>query len=393
MRATGVLNAGVRMTARQVAGTRSGKVRKRPIDFGFVAGAVGAPGTSDAEAYKGLLGDCEHNLKLGYKTAWVIEHHFSDYFPTPNPLALLSNITARFPGLALGTCVIVSPWHDPLRLTEDIAQLASLTDAPLHLGMGRGVAKAEYDALSIDMDTAQQRFKESWEVIQRGLSGQKFAYDGEYVKAPKEVVVRPVLDAGRRQTIHFYGAIGSPGTAERMADMGLPPMCTSIGNYEQQCETLRSWQSRAMENGLGDNFRFPIMINCIVADSDTEAVEEAKTYIPPFMQAQVDHYEADKDNWSNLQTYKAWSKIFAGMKDRANPDSIPPWCEWQLVGGPDTVARKLQLFIDAGFDTFLIHTATPGVPEEPRRRWCRRFADEVMPRFAGDQDIGVRLAS
>lgn len=366
---------------------------KKSIEFGFVATAVDEPGTSDAEMYKGLLGDCEHNLGLGLTTAWLIEHHFSDYFPTPNPLALLSNITAHFPKLALGTCVLVTPWYDALRLTEDIAQLASLTDAPLHLGMGRGVAKAEYDALSIDMDQAQQRFKEIWDVIQLGLSGRKFDYNGEHIKVPKEVVVRPVLSKARRDTIHFYGAIGSPGTAERMADMGLPPMCTSIGNYEAQCDTLRLWRGRATGNGLGTDFRFPIMINCIIADSDAAAVEEAKTYIPRFMKAQVDHYEADKDNWQNLQTYKAWSKIFAGMKDRCNPESIPPWCEWQLVGTPDTVARKLQLFIDAGFDTFLIHTATPGVPKEPRRRWMRRFAHEVMPRFTGDQEVGIRLAS
>jgi alkanesulfonate monooxygenase SsuD/methylene tetrahydromethanopterin reductase-like flavin-dependent oxidoreductase (luciferase family) len=368
-------------------------MHRKSINFGFVATAVDNPGTSDAEMYKGLLGDCEHNLGLGLTTAWLIEHHFSDYFPTPNPLALMSNITAHFPALGLGSCVLVTPWYDALRLTEDIAQLASLTDAPLHLGMGRGVAKAEYDAFSIEMDEAQQRFKEIWDVIQLGLSGAKFDYNGQYIKVPKEVVVRPVLTEARRKSIHFYGAIGSPGTAERMADMGLPPMCTSIGNYEAQCETLRLWRGRATANGLGTDFRFPIMINCIIGDTSEEAVEEAKTYIPRFMKAQVDHYEADKDNWQNLQTYKAWSSIFAGMKNRCNPESIPPWCQWQLVGDPDTVAMKLQLFIDAGFDTFLIHTATPGVPKEPRRRWMRRFSEEVMPRFSGDREIGIQLAS
>jgi alkanesulfonate monooxygenase SsuD/methylene tetrahydromethanopterin reductase-like flavin-dependent oxidoreductase (luciferase family) len=368
-------------------------MQKRSIDFGFVATAVGEPGISDAQGFKGLLGDCEHNLKLGYTTVWLIEHHFSDYFPTPNPLALLSHIAARFPEYALGTCVIVTPWHDALRLTEDVAQLATLTPNPLHLGLGRGTAKAEYDALSIDMDQAQQRFKETWEVIQLGLSGRRFTYDGQHIKAPKEIVVRPRLEPGRLKSIHFYGAIGSPGTAERMADMGLPPMCTSIGNYEQQVETLRNWRTRAVARGLSTDVRFPIMINCIVADTTQAAIEEAKTYIPRFMKAQVDHYEADKDNWRNLQTYQAWSRIFSGMKQRSNPESIPPWCEWQLVGDAETVARKLQAFIDGGFDTFLIHTATPGVPEEPRRRWYRRFAEEVMPRFAGDLTVGVRLAS
>jgi len=363
------------------------------VDFGFVATAVDEPGTPDAEMYRGLIGDCEHHVKLGYKTVWILEHHFSDYFPTPSPMGLLHFIGARFPQLSLGTCVIVTPWHNALRLAEEVLQLATLTEVPLHLGLGRGVAKAEYDALSIDMDEAQDRFRETWEVIQLALKGERFTYDGRHVKAPKEILVRPVLDPRRRETINFYGAIGSPGTAERMADMGLPPMCTSIGDYEAQKATIEQWLARARANGNKKRCRFPIMINCIIGDTDDAAIEEAQIYIPRFMKAQVDHYEADKDNWRYLQTYQAWSRIFQNMKDRSNPENIPPWTRWQFVGTPDTIAERVQLFIDAGFDTFLIHTATPGVPKEPRRRWSKRFAEEVMPRFAKPREIGTALAA
>ncbi len=382
-----------------IKGRRAGEgtvrimIENRNIDFGFVATAVGEKGITDAEGYRGLMEDCEHCVPLGYSTVWMIEHHFSNYFPTPNPLAMLSHITARFPELGLGTCVIVSPWYDALRLTEDIAQLATLTEAPLHLGMGRGVAKSEYDAFAIEMDEAQIRFRETWEVIQKGLSGEKFTYEGEHIKVPKEVLVRPVLEESKRRNIHFYGAIGSPGTAERMADMGLPPMCTTIGDYDAQARTLRSWRERARRNGFDSDFRFPIMVNAIVADSDEEAVEEAKIHMPPFMRAQVEHYESDKDNWKYLETYKAWSKIFEGLKDRCNPESIPAWSEWQFVGAADTVIRKVQGYIDAGFDTFLIHTATPGVPNEARRRWLTRFSEEVMPAFAKPTTVGLKLAS
>ena len=364
------------------------------IDFGFVATAVGAPGITDAEGYRGLMGDCEHNLGLGYSTIWMIEHHFSDYFPTPNPMGMLMNLAARFPEAALGTCVVVTPWHNALRFAEDVNQLAMLTDKPLHIGMGRGVAKAEYDAFSIEMDEAQTRFREIWDVVQHGMSGEKFSYDGEYIKVPKEVVLRPVLEQGRADTINFYGAIGSPDTAVRMADMGLPPMCTTIGNFESQAQTITNWRNQAIKNGLPvERFRIPIMVNAIVADTDEEAIEETKQWLPPFMQAQVDHYEGDKDNWQYLETYKAWSKIFAGMKDRCKPEAMPKWSEQQFVGSAETVIGRVQAYIDAGFDTFLVHTATPGVPNEPRRRWCRRFAEEVMPAFSGQVEVGLKLAS
>ncbi|WP_016746806.1 LLM class flavin-dependent oxidoreductase [Rhizorhabdus wittichii] len=356
-----------------------------PASFGFVATAVEAPGTPDKQAYEALFGDCEYGQALGYDSVWLIEHHFSDYFPTPNPLALLSNLSARFPRLGLGTCVLVTPWHDPLRLAEDIAQLASITDAPLHLGMGRGTAKFEYDALGIQMDEAQDRFRDTWEIIRSGLAGGPFRVQGKLIDMPREVVLRPVLSEQRRRSIHFYGAIGSPGTAERMADMGLPPICTTIGDWDMQRDTIVSWKRAAAANGFDTGAaRLPIMINCIIGDTDEEAIREAQTYIPRFMQAQVDHYEADANNWETLRTYKAWSGIFSKLKARCDPANIPDWCQWQLIGSPETVTRRLRQYRDIGFDTFLIHVATPGVPVEPRRRWLRRFAQEVMPALAAE---------
>ncbi|MGA8458086.1 MAG: hypothetical protein WB800_21975, partial [Streptosporangiaceae bacterium] len=55
------------------------------VEFGCVVAAAGAPDASDRDLYRGMLADCELYAQLGYDTAWVLEHHFSDYFPTPDP--------------------------------------------------------------------------------------------------------------------------------------------------------------------------------------------------------------------------------------------------------------------------------------------------------------------
>ena len=60
----------------------------------------------------------------------MVEHHFSDYYPTPNPLMFLSHIAAACPGLGLGTAVMVLPWYDPVRFAEDVAMLATLSRRP-----------------------------------------------------------------------------------------------------------------------------------------------------------------------------------------------------------------------------------------------------------------------
>jgi alkanesulfonate monooxygenase SsuD/methylene tetrahydromethanopterin reductase-like flavin-dependent oxidoreductase (luciferase family) len=350
------------------------------VTFGVVASAADAPGPPDSTIFRTLLEDVDYHAELGFRTMWLIEHHFSDYFPTPSPLLLAGHIAGRFPELSLGTCVLVLPWYEPLRLAGEIAMLSLLTEQPLHLGIGRGTAKYEFDAFGLDMGGSRERFKEVYEVVSTALRGERFSYAGNQIEVSKQVEVRPRVGAAADR-VHFYGAIGSPGSASVMAEMGLPPMCTTIGDFETQAGIVRTWEETARAHGVATDVMKPIMINCIVADSDREAIEQAQTYIPRFMQAQIDHYTPEETNWEELPDYKAWKGQFAGMRSKTDPANIPPWTEFQLVGSPDTVARRVQDYVDIGFNHLFLHTATPGVPHEVRREWTRRFAHEVAPRF------------
>jgi alkanesulfonate monooxygenase SsuD/methylene tetrahydromethanopterin reductase-like flavin-dependent oxidoreductase (luciferase family) len=352
----------------------------RDVEFGFVASAAGAPGASDKEFYEGILSDCELNRSLGYSTAWVLEHHFSDYYPTPDPMLLLAHISARFPELALGTCVIVTPWHNPLRLAGQIAMMSTLSDRTLQLGLGRGTAKFEYDSYGLDMSEARDRFKETYEILQLALAGEPFMYQGRYLQVPKEIRVRPTP---RRQGIKFYGAIGSPSSAAIYGAMDLPPMCTSVGDYEKQAETLQNWKQAAEAAGFDTSgTTFPIMIDCIVADTDEEAIEQACLYKPRFMQAQIDHYTPYVTDWENTPGYEAWKRIWEGINARTKPEGIVPWTDWQLIGSPETVRAKTQKFVEAGFNHIICLFATPGIPVDVRQEWARRFAEEVAPSFS-----------
>jgi NAD(P)-dependent dehydrogenase (short-subunit alcohol dehydrogenase family) len=76
-----------------------------------------------------------------------------------------------------------------------------------------------------------------------------------------------------------------------MAKLGLPPICTTIGDFDTQVGILRSWDSATAASGTPtQDVTKPIMINCVVADTDEEATRLAQEYIPRFMQAQLDHY-------------------------------------------------------------------------------------------------------
>jgi alkanesulfonate monooxygenase SsuD/methylene tetrahydromethanopterin reductase-like flavin-dependent oxidoreductase (luciferase family) len=54
----------------------------------------------------------------------------------------------------------------------------------------------------------------------------------------------------------------------------------------------------------------------------------------------------------------------------------------QLIGSPETVAERVQWFVDAGFNHIIPQTVVPGTPVQVQRRWAERFAREVAPRFS-----------
>ena len=349
------------------------------VDFGFLAVPADAPGVSDAEIYAGLADSCTAHRALGFRTAWLIEHHFSDYYPCPSPLVLMAHLAARFPDLALGTCVLVAPWYHPLRLAGELAMLSHLTDQKLYIGLGRGTAKYEYDAFGVSMPEARERFREAWEILDRAMEGTPFTYQGAHFRVEQPVRVRPTP---RREQIDFFGAIGSASSTQVMAELGLAPICTSFGALTP--ELLPAWESRAREVGTLDRVSplRPLLVNTIVADSDREAVDEAKEFMPRYMEAQVQHYGAHHVDIAGVRGYEAWVSTFERWKELTDPEQIPCWTGAQIVGSPETVARRVQEFADAGFNHIILHTVTPGTPREAQLRWATRFALEVAPRFS-----------
>jgi alkanesulfonate monooxygenase SsuD/methylene tetrahydromethanopterin reductase-like flavin-dependent oxidoreductase (luciferase family) len=347
--------------------------------FAYQIGAVGEAGLPDAQLYGEALADAEMVHRLGYDAAWVIEHHFSDYYPQPNPLMLLSHVAAKCPGLGLGTAVMVLPWYNPIRFAEDIAMLQTLSAGELHIGMGRGTAKSEYEAFGISMETARSRFAEAWDLTRLALEGEPFTFDGEFVKIPDPIVLRPQLS---NKMPNFYGAIGSPGSAEIMADLDLPPLCLSNFPDHVLKSILTRWDAKARAHGRSTAVTKPLAIKCFVGKTDKQAREEALEHLPDFFRLQVKHYETDARPWDNVPGYEQFSRMFSTLKEMCDPANLGPFLDQNLVGSPQTVAARIRHLQDIGFNYFVMTNATYGVPRSVRQSTIRLFANEVIPLVA-----------
>lgn len=346
------------------------------LRFAYQIGAVDAAGREDRALYREAIADAQLLHRLGYDAAWMVEHHFSDYYPQPNPLLFLSHIAAACPGLGLGTAVMVLPWYDPVRFAEDLAMLTNLTDGALHIGMGRGTAKMEYDAFGIPMETARDRFRETWQFLRRAMQGGRFTFEGKYANFPEPTEIRPAF----ARKPNFYGAIGSVESAGIMGGLGLPPLCLSSFPDHVLKRVLDTWRTRAAEAGEPTDATFPISIKCFVAETDEEAQRLALQHLPDFFALQVRHYQSDEAPWGNIEGYQQFNRMFANLRLLSDPANLGPYLAQNLVGSPETVARRVRQYADLGFNYLLVSNATYGVPREVRHQTIRLFAEEVMPR-------------
>jgi len=353
-------------------------VEKSNITFAFQAAPTSEEPAADRTLYREVTEDCHIGADLGYEAAWFLEHHFSDYYPTPSPLVFMAHIAAECPTLGLGTSVLVLPWYHPLRIAEEIAMVNALTDGMLHIGMGRGTAKSEYDAYGVDMNQARARFAETYRLIDTALTGEPFTFDGEFHKIGREITIRP---SPFGKPINFYGAIGSPGSASIMADLGLPPLCIAQFPDHLLDRIIKTWRQRTGELGRPTEATVPIAAKLFIAENDEKARDLARTYLPRNFEAQVKHYEIDANPWEDIPEYEVFSKIFANMKQMADPANIDPVMDLNFVGSPDTIADRIEVLRDLGFNYFLVSSATPGVPKDIRREMYKRFAADVAPRF------------
>lgn len=353
------------------------------MKFGFTIPPVGPADRSDAGNYAALVEDCKIGHELGYDAAWALEHHFTPYYPTPDTLLFLSHVAAHCPGMGLGTCVIVLPWHHPLRVAEQIAMLNALTDGTLYLGLGRGTARSEFDRLGVDMTETRPRFAEAVQIIRQGLRGEPFSFEGEFYRFP-ETVLRPyVRDAA---AIKLYGAIGSPASAEVMADLGLSLIHTSNFPDRLTESIIRRWRERCQEIGrpIDDREGYPIHANpTIVAETDEEARDLGRYFYPRFARIQMEHYETDADYWKDVPGYEAFSKMFANLGKLAQEgEDLEDYLDHQLVGSPETVIRRIEQLRDRlNIRHIICGHFQFEMEDELRRRSLRLFAERVIPHF------------
>src|SRR5689334_11887555 len=212
---------------------------------------------------------------LGFDSLFALEHHFTGYAMSPSPTQLLSYFAGRTKRIALGTAVIVLPWHDPIRVAESIALLDVLSGGRCLFGFGRGAASVEYAGFRIPMEEARARFAESAQLIRLALSERDFEWHGEYYQIPRTSIrPQPMSHPERR----FFVSSVTPESAEIMAKLGFGMMVIMQNEWPKAAEDIERF--RTIAGTVGHVPPPPIILtNVSCAESRDEAHERAMRYL------------------------------------------------------------------------------------------------------------------
>ena len=356
------------------------------MKVGVALNMLQKPGRSDADVFLEhmALGDLAE--PLGFDSLFALEHHFTGYAMSPSPTQLLSYYAGRTRRITLGTAVIVLPWHDPVRVAEQIALLDVMSGGRCLFGFGRGAASVEYAGFRIPMEEARALFLESARIVVQALTNDSFEWDGEFFKIPRTSIrPRPISHPERR----FYASSVSPESAEIMAKLGFGLLVIMQNEWPKAAEDIKRY--RELTTSVGHAPRAPIILtNISCADSRAEAQERAEQYLARKWDSIDTHYHFSDGHLATVKGYEFYggmAKTYSKMKDESfRKKATEFYVRIQVVGTPDECIQQVaELHRLTGLDHLVTEFGYGGMPHEQAELNMRLFAERVVPVLQRDR--------
>jgi alkanesulfonate monooxygenase SsuD/methylene tetrahydromethanopterin reductase-like flavin-dependent oxidoreductase (luciferase family) len=317
--------------------------------------------------------------EVGFDSVWTIEHHFTPYTMVTNPLQYLTYVAAITKKVDLGTMVTVLPWHNPVRVAEDINMLDTFLgpDRKVICGVGRGLGRREYGGLGIDQNEARGRFDEGIQILQKLLrDGRLERFEGRYFDV-RDVRLRPQPDRDMSDSLWCAG--GTEQTMQTIARLGVNPLTIPTTSIQEALDNIRAYARLRRASGFTPA-RTKLALWTYVAETHDEADAACRRYMVEYADSALRHYEILGTHLGKLKGYETYGAISdalrgdAGETFRRGQYDTHPW------GTPDEVIRMVTERAEAfGADEIMFVFKYGSMPIDVAEKSIRLFASDVMP--------------
>jgi alkanesulfonate monooxygenase SsuD/methylene tetrahydromethanopterin reductase-like flavin-dependent oxidoreductase (luciferase family) len=343
--------------------------RERIMDFGhFNLMSYRTRGTPTHQLIDNEVEQVKLAEQAGFSTAWIAEHHFSNYCVSPSPLLMLARLAGETKTIRLGSAVVVVPLYHPARLLAEIGLVDSMTHGRLVLGVGSGYQPYEFERFGENLKNSTPKAIEFMQMLERAFGQEVFSYEGEHFRMPETHIASRTMGS---RLPEIWVAGDNPELHRLAARKGYGVMVTP---RHFTAELLAKARDRfaAVWTGEGRDprgMRFAVSRHVCISDDRAEVLR---------------FVEHSRSQVRLSQSLRRREELMDGAmlveKPYENEPTLEQMTDNLLVGSPEVVAARIAKEIRrARPDHYLMNFSPGGSDQATALRSIERFATEVRP--------------
>jgi alkanesulfonate monooxygenase SsuD/methylene tetrahydromethanopterin reductase-like flavin-dependent oxidoreductase (luciferase family) len=272
---------------------------------------------------------------------------------------------------------VILPCHDPLRVAEQASVLDHLSRGRLRLGIGRGLARREFQAFRGTMDESRGRFDEAAEMILRGLRTGVMEGNGPFYPQPRtEIRPRPTRSFDNR----VYAVASSDDSVVSAARLNARMVMFADRPWPMRMPAIQKHRELVREMH-GTEAGPPLLADfCVCTASMDGAEATARGYMGKFVESNFYHYELLGPHFSTVKGYDAYAQKIAMAREIGMDGIVSAFMQAAVWGTPDRILRTLEERRTIVGD-FELATSFRfgGTPLDVAESGLRLYAKEVLP--------------
>ncbi|HEX7759177.1 MAG TPA: LLM class flavin-dependent oxidoreductase [Caulobacteraceae bacterium] len=347
------------------------------------------PESPDWKCVEAALAIADLAEPLGFDGIWAPEHFGTPYGMCPNPLQTLTYFAGRTERVTFGTMVCVAPWWNPVRLAHQIAYLDIVSKGRYTtIGLGRGVAKSEFESLGVPREESRERFNETIDIIKLALTQERFSFEGDIFEIP-EMTLRP-QPYSKDLPSRIFGSAATPESLEILSRRGLVPLFVGNKPIEDAGKEVKQVNIFRAEEGYAPCQPKNVMF-MFCSNNPADFAETDEWMWTANRDATLHYKFADPSNFVGVKGYEAYAAragaataLLASSVTGDQPIERPKMSGYHpsnlLIGKPDEVIERIIAAQKAcGFSELTLVPNFGVMPYEDAIRSVRLFAEEVLP--------------
>jgi alkanesulfonate monooxygenase SsuD/methylene tetrahydromethanopterin reductase-like flavin-dependent oxidoreductase (luciferase family) len=315
---------------------------------------------------------------LGFDVLSAVEHHFYNYAMSPDNTQFLSHMAAKTQQIKLLTGAVILPWHNPLRVVERMIVLDHLSQGRALFGIGRGLARREYDTFGVDMNEARDRFDEAAELIIEALESGIFEGRGKHYGHQPRTQIRPGPYASFKD--RFYAVGMSSDSVPIVARLGAKMMSFAQKPWAEMGPHFDTFRTLYQQHH-GSRAPSPVCVDFLSCDESAEKAEaDAREYMANYYITVMEHYEMTGDHFKQMKGYGDYASNAELLKEAGMDEAANGFVDINTWGTPVQILDKLdQRRTQIGDFDLTVQVSYGGLSGADAEKNMRLFCKEVLP--------------